>query len=111
VEANAAIDDGHLDLYSLEFSNVWKLALLLRSFRSGTHGAWAEVRTARCAHFFIQTRRPMPVNTDGEIVTSTPAEFKVHPGAVAVFAPPKAKIPDQAKPVRAADADLSSAAE
>ena len=36
VQEDAEIDDGHLDLYSLEMSSVWKLALLLRSFRSGT---------------------------------------------------------------------------
>ena len=27
----ATIDDGHLDLYSLEMRTVWKLALMLRS--------------------------------------------------------------------------------
>lgn len=88
VEASAAIDDGYLDLYSLEMSNVWKLALMLRSFRAGTHGAWNEVRTARCVEFDITTRMPQPVNTDGEIVTSTPASFRVHPEAIAVYAPP-----------------------
>jgi YegS/Rv2252/BmrU family lipid kinase len=88
VEASASIDDGHLDLYSLEMRNVWKLALMLRSFRSGRHGAWSEVRTARCVEFDVETEKPMPVNTDGEIVTSTPAHFKVHPAAISVFAPP-----------------------
>lgn len=92
VEASAAIDDGHLDLYSLEMKNVWKLALMLRSFRSGHHGAWSEVRTARCVEFDIETEKPMPVNTDGEIVTSTPAHFKVHPSAISVFAPPAGPI-------------------
>jgi diacylglycerol kinase (ATP) len=87
VRDDAEIDDGHLDLYSLELKNLWKLALMLRSFRSGTHGAWQEVRTARCVEFDILTKRPMPVNTDGEIVTATPAHFKVHPQAVAIFAP------------------------
>lgn len=87
VEESAQIDDGHLDLYSLEMKNVWKLALMLRSFRSGTHGAWNEVRTARCVEFDIETRKPMPVNTDGEIVTSTPAHFKVLPAAISVFVP------------------------
>ena len=29
----------------------------------------------------------MPVNTDGEIVTSTPAKFLVHPEAIAVLVP------------------------
>lgn len=88
VEANAAIDDGHLDLYSLELGSVWKLALMLRSFRSGRHGAWQEVRTERCTSFEIETRRPRPVNTDGELVTFTPAHFRVLPKAIEVFAPP-----------------------
>jgi YegS/Rv2252/BmrU family lipid kinase len=89
VEQDAEIDDGSLDLYSLELKNVWKLALMLRSFRSGTHGAWQEVRTAKCTEFTIQTRKPMPINADGEIVTATPALFKVHPKAVSIFAPPE----------------------
>jgi diacylglycerol kinase (ATP) len=88
VEASAAIDDGYLDLYSLEMGNVWKLALMLRSFRSGTHGAWNEVRTARCVQFDVRTKSPQPINTDGEIVTATPATFRVHPEAISVYAPP-----------------------
>jgi len=88
IEETAAIDDGALDLYSLEMRNLWKLALMLRAFRTGTHGAWKEVRTARCVEFDIETRRPMPINTDGEIVSATPARFRVLPAAVTVFAPP-----------------------
>ncbi|MFN3869154.1 MAG: lipid kinase, partial [Hyphomicrobiaceae bacterium] len=76
VAADAAIDDGHLDLYSLEVSSVWKLALMAPSFRAGGHGAWNEVRTARCTSFDIETRKPRPVNTDGELVTFTPARFE-----------------------------------
>lgn len=87
VEEKAAIDDGHLDLYSLEMRNLWKLALMLRAFRTGTHGAWQEVRTAKCTEFEIATRRPMPVNADGEIVTATPARFRVLPRAISVLAP------------------------
>lgn len=89
VEQSAAIDDKHLDLYSLELANVWKLALMLRSFRSGQHGAWQEVRTERCTEFEIRTRKPRPINTDGELVTFTPARFVVLPDAVDVFAPPQ----------------------
>jgi YegS/Rv2252/BmrU family lipid kinase len=93
VEEKASIDDGHLDLYSLEVSNVMKLALMLRSFRAGRQGLWSEVRTAKCVRFDVVTRRPMPVNTDGEIVTSTPASFMVHPAAIEVFAPAQAAGP------------------
>lgn len=87
VAEDAAIDDGRLDLYSLEMPSLWKAALMARAFRTGTHGAWKEVRTARCVEFDVETRRPMPVNTDGEIVTATPAHFRVLPGAITVFAP------------------------
>lgn len=97
VEQTAAIDDGTLDLYSLETQNLWTLALMARAFRTGTHGAWKEVRTARCVEFEIATRHPMPINTDGEIVTATPARFRVMPEAVTVFAPLEA--PAKPRPV------------
>lgn len=87
IAQNARIDDGRLDLYSLEMRNLWKMALMLRAFRTGTYGGWQEVRTERCAEFEIATRRPMPINADGEIVTATPARFRVLPGAVTVFTP------------------------
>jgi len=87
VAASAAIDDGHLDLYSLETRNVWKLGLMMRSFRAGTHGAWSEVRTARCIEFDVETDHEMPVNADGEIVSSTPAHFKILPKAIEIFVP------------------------
>jgi len=87
VAEHAAIDDGHLDLYSLELRNVWRLALMLRTFRSGEHGAWSEVTTLRGTEFEVRTARPRPVNADGEIVTETPARFLVHPQAITVFAP------------------------
>lgn len=90
IEQDASADDGYLDLYSLEFSTVWQMALMLRSFRNGQHGLWEEVRTDKCTKFEIRTRKPKPVNVDGEIVTSTPAVFEVLPKAVRVFAPREA---------------------
>jgi YegS/Rv2252/BmrU family lipid kinase len=87
VAAQAAIDDGHLDLYSLELRTVWRLALMLPSFRSGDHGTWKEVRTRRSTEFEISTRRPYPVNADGELIAETPAVFKVHPKAIRVLCP------------------------
>jgi diacylglycerol kinase (ATP) len=87
VEKDAAIDDQHLDLYSLELDRAWKLALMARSFRYGQHGAWEEVRAVQAKEFDIRTRKPKPVNADGEIVTQTPAHFSIRPAAVTVFAP------------------------
>jgi len=87
VEADATIDDGHLDLYSLEVDKVWKLLLMAKHFREGRHGLWEEVRATKGISFEIRTRRPRPINTDGELVTFTPARFNVLPKAISVFAP------------------------
>jgi diacylglycerol kinase (ATP) len=87
VEQDASIDDQHLDLYSLELERAWKLAFMARSFRHGRHGAWREVRAIKAQEFDIRTRRPRPINADGEIVTQTPAHFTIKPAAVTVFAP------------------------
>ena len=99
VEKDAAIDDQHLDLYSLELERAWKLALMARSFRYGEHGAWEEVRAIRAKEFDIRTRRPRPVNADGEIVTQTPAHFSIRPAAVTVFAPAGQRIGPSASDV------------
>ena len=87
VEESATIDDGHLDLYSLEVDRVWKLLLMAKAFRAGRHGLWEEVRATKGEHFEIRTRHPHPINTDGELVTFTPARFNVLPKAITVFTP------------------------
>ncbi len=87
IAEGAAIDDGRLDFYSLEVAHAWKVPLMLWHLRHGRHGDWREVRCGDGAAFEVRTRRPRPVNADGEVVTMTPARFTVHPNAVTVFAP------------------------
>ena len=87
IAPGARIDDGYLDLYSLEFAQVWRMALMIPTFHKGTHGAVREVRTARGASFEIVTRKPRPVNADGELVTETPAVFTQRLLAVTVYVP------------------------
>ncbi len=87
IEADARIDDGLLDIYSLEPARRWRLLLMARAFRAGDHGKLHEVRTLQLPRLTIATRHPRHVSADGEIVTQTPVEFAVLPKAVAVFAP------------------------
>ena len=49
VADSAEIDDGRLDLYSLEMPTLWKSVLMARAFRTGSHGAWKEVRRQAAA--------------------------------------------------------------
>lgn len=90
VAETATADDGRLDFYSLEVDHWWRLLALLPSLRRGTQGEWDDVRAFRTIEVIVRTSRPRPVNTDGELVTFTPASFRVLPGALRVHAPPTA---------------------
>lgn len=87
VEETATADDGRLDFYSLEVDHWWRLLRLLPSLRRGTQGRWADVRAFKTTEVTIRTKRPRPVNTDGELVTWTPAHFRIRPKSVRVFTP------------------------
>jgi lipid kinase, YegS/Rv2252/BmrU family len=87
VEENAAPDDERLDVYSLEFESWWQLAAIVPALRRGQQGRHPQVRTFSARELTIRTRRPHHVNADGEIVTRTPATFRVLPKALAVYVP------------------------
>ena len=90
VEETATAEDGKLDLYSLEVDHWWRLLALLPALRKGTQGQWDDVRAFQTTEVTIRTRKPRPVNTDGELSTYTPAHFRIRPKAIRVFAPPVA---------------------
>ena len=87
VHADAAIDDGKLDIYSLEVESVWKLLALLPALRSGRTADYTDIRTLAGQEIRVTARRERSVNADGEIVTRTPAVFRVLHAAVRVFVP------------------------
>ena len=88
VEQAAAVDDGNLDFYSLEINHWWRLLALLPALRRGTHGKAADVRAFKTQEIRLTTRKPRPINTDGELTTHTPAHFKVMPKIMRIYAPP-----------------------
>lgn len=87
VADDAAINDQRLDLYSLEYQHWWQILLLVPAMWRGTHANWSGVRSLQGKEFDIYTRKAHPINADGEIVTYTPAKFRLIPKAVAVFVP------------------------
>jgi diacylglycerol kinase (ATP) len=87
VASSARPDDGKLDIYSLEVAHWWRLLALLPYLRLGTHGQWRDVRSFQALECKVVTRRPMPINTDGELSTTTPAHFRLWPRCIRVFAP------------------------
>jgi diacylglycerol kinase (ATP) len=91
VADDAAIDDQRLDLYSLEIKHWWEIVLLLPWMRQGRHIHWETVRSLQGQEIHLYTRKPRPINTDGEITTYTPAHFRVIPKAIAVLVPTQVK--------------------
>ena len=87
VHAEATATDGMLDFYSLEVDHWWKLLALLPSLRKGTHGQWDDVRAFSTKDLIIRTRKPRPVNLDGELKTKTPVRFTIREKAISVFVP------------------------
>ena len=87
VEESATADDGRLDVYSLEISSSWRLLALAPALRRGTQGNSKYVRSFSTTELTLKTRRKHEVNADGELVTTTPAHFRVRPRAVKVFVP------------------------
>lgn len=87
VSADAAIDDGRLDMYALKPQKFWHLLTLAAPLRFGPKGEENNVMTFHGQTITINTSKSRSVSTDGEITTRTPAEFKVHPRAISIYSP------------------------
>ena len=87
VAPDATIDDARLDLYSLEVNHWWELLKVAPFLKWGTHVKRREVEAIRAKVFEIRTRRPMPIDVDGELVAETPGRFEVVPRSLEVFTP------------------------
>lgn len=85
VDEHAAIDDGLLNLYSLEIDRWWQIIPILPAMWFGTLAKSPRVRTLASDQFVIETDRAHPVNADGELTSRTPAEFRVAPKAINVI--------------------------
>jgi len=83
---DAEIHDQRLDLYSLEIRHWWEMIPILPSLRSGRYPK-KKVRLLEGTEFFIETKKPRSINTDGEITAETPAKFEVIPKALKVIIP------------------------
>jgi diacylglycerol kinase (ATP) len=86
VAADARIDDGQFDLVSLAPRSFWQLMLSSARLRWGYHDH-ERMRHWRGTEIEIRTRRRMPINTDGEVTTQTPAYARILPKAISVYVP------------------------
>ncbi len=84
---DAAIDDGWLDLYSVEGQSWWEFFALVRKIIARDPSSGEGLRTRRAARFEVRTRHPHHIEADGEPAGFTPAAFEVLPRALEVLVP------------------------
>ena len=86
VAEDAAIDDGKLNLYLINPGRFWQLFASFMHLKFGL--SKPEVLRQRSAvTAILHTDRPRSVNADGELVTETPATFRVCSAALTVMVP------------------------
>ncbi|MFY9886599.1 MAG: hypothetical protein WAK15_17675, partial [Candidatus Cybelea sp.] len=84
---DASIDDGWLDLYSIEVNSVIEFYSLVAAIAAGRRQSSPGLRTFRSTAFDIRTRRPHRISADGEPAGTTPARFELLPRALGVLVP------------------------
>ena len=88
IHQEARIDDGLLDLYSVEVQRGWHILLLIPALWRGALDPVHTVRTLRGTRFEIRPlRRPRSITADGELVGQTPAIFELNRHALSVYVP------------------------
>jgi diacylglycerol kinase (ATP) len=87
---DAAINDGWLDLYSVEIHGFGQGFSVARAILAGKRRSVPGLRSYRAAAFSLWTGRGHRITADGEPAGRTPARFEVAPKALRIFAPPLA---------------------
>jgi diacylglycerol kinase (ATP) len=81
----ASIDDGWLDLYSVEIESLPQLISVAATIAAGKRRPARGLRTYRATAFDVSTRHPHRISADGEPAGTTPARFEIAPKALKVF--------------------------
>jgi diacylglycerol kinase (ATP) len=84
---DAAIDDGWLDLYSVEAQTWWQFFGIVRKIVARDPTSGEGLRTRRAARFDVHTRHAHHIEADGEPAGLTPAIFEILPRALEVLVP------------------------
>ncbi len=85
--SDAAIDDGWLDLYSVDIKNAWEAFAVGRAILGGRRSNVPGLRTLRGKRFEVRTPHAHHITADAEPAGKTPATFEILPKALRVFVP------------------------
>ena len=84
IHPEATIDDERLDLCAFQVEHWWQPFIMGMALRSGRHLELRGVQLVQGKSLTIRTKEKMWIDTDGEVITQTPAVFSVLPNALRV---------------------------
>ena len=87
VAPEASIDDRRLDVLAIELGQPRTLLGVARYLKSGDFIRMEGVHHHRTERVRLETDPELPINIDGEVVTSTPQDFAVDHNALKVIVP------------------------
>ncbi len=90
--ARASLDDGLLDVCIIRGRTLWSAPLKLLSLWTRRFDQDADIGYHRARTVRIESRRPLPVQVDGDYIGTTPMSFECVPGALLALLPPS--LPD-----------------
>lgn len=85
----AQIDDGLLDVCIAQVVSKWEFVRVFPSVFSGTHISHPRFLIQKTRQVRVESTPPAPVLVDGDVMGTTPAEFRIYPGAIEVILPAK----------------------
>ena len=95
IAGTARGDDGVMDLRLFERGSAFQMLRYFYKVATGTHERLPDIRQARATRVRIESEVPVPLQVDGDPAGWTPAEIRVLPGALEVFAPSPQPDPQQ----------------
>ncbi len=82
----ARLDDGELDVTTIEGLPRWRYPLLLPRYFKGTQVDGVDIRAARGREIEVRAPEGYQVFADGDVVGETPMRFTVLPEALRILA-------------------------
>jgi diacylglycerol kinase (ATP) len=93
-------EDESLGVFIIKARTLWSyLQLIVDFILRKAHHTYNLTYYPLRDQFVLQTKKPLTVQADGEVIGHTPLQMKIHPRAVQVLIPPKPEIIKRLEPL------------
>lgn len=96
VAPGARIDDGRFQVYVVEPQPLPRLLAMALSLKLGAHDLWDGAHFHAARRVRVAARGAHEVNIDGDLLTRTPIEAEILPGAIEVLVPAETREDEEA---------------